>query len=373
MAAEAQATKPSPGSVSFVGLLHEAWRYQVDFWQRSLLFLDTLRERANNMLEHERAGLPPVLGFESETILDARTFERPANYALLRIIPPPGFECVDERKRPVIIIDPRAGHGPGIGGFKQDSEVGIALEEGHPVYFVSFSPDPCPGQTLEDVLYALRRFVIEVGKRHPGQGAPLLYGNCQAGWAVALLSAACPVPTGPAVLNGSPLSYWAGEAGVNPMRVLGGLVGGTWLVHLLADLGNGTFDGAWLVQNFENLNLANALWDKYANLFANIDKERERFLDFERWWNGFYSFSREESRSQTHSQSAPDLRLLRRQHHAAASGAGLDPGCLWQHGGAQGSGSAHRLPPESPCRPFGYLCFGSRGSLRAPGDPRKRG
>lgn len=274
-------------------LFSEAWRYQVDFWQRSVLFLDALRERANNMLAHEQAGLPPVLGFEYETILDARTFERPANYALLRIIPPLGFECMDERKRPVLILDPRAGHGPGIGGFKQDSEVGMALHEGHPVYFVSFFPDPCPGQTLEDVLRALRRFVLEVGKRHPGQ-APVLYGNCQAGWAVTLLSADCEGLVGPAVLNGSPLSYWAGEAGVNPMRVLGGLVGGTWLVHLLADVGNGTFDGAWLVQNFETLNPANALWDKYANLFAQIDDERERFLDFERWWNRFYRFSREE-------------------------------------------------------------------------------
>ena len=33
---------------------------------------------------------------------------------------------------------------------------------------------------------------------------------------------------------------------------------------------------------------------EYANLFANIDKERERFLDFERWWNGFYFLSRGE-------------------------------------------------------------------------------
>jgi Protein of unknown function (DUF3141) len=29
-------------------------------------------------------------------------------------------------------IDPRAGHGPGIGGFKADSEIGVALKAGHP-------------------------------------------------------------------------------------------------------------------------------------------------------------------------------------------------------------------------------------------------
>src|SRR6516225_6160618 len=57
--------------------------YQRDVWERTVLFWDTLRQRANNMLEHERAGLPPLLDFKSETLLDARRFERPVNYALL--------------------------------------------------------------------------------------------------------------------------------------------------------------------------------------------------------------------------------------------------------------------------------------------------
>lgn len=270
--------------------------YQRDLLERTVLFWDTLRVRANNMLEHERVGLPPLLDFKYETLLDARRFEHPANYALLRIteIGDDCWEdCVDLDKPPVIIIDPRAGHGPGIGGFKRDSEVGMAMHEGHPVYFVIFFPEPAPGQTLADVQHALRRFVEEVAQRHPGK-PPVLYGNCQAGWAVTLLSADCEGLVGPAVLNGSPLSYWAGESGANPMRVAGGLLGGAWLAHLTADLGNGRFDGAWLAQNFENLKPEKAIWEKYANLFHRIDSERERFLEFERWWNGFYFLSREE-------------------------------------------------------------------------------
>jgi pimeloyl-ACP methyl ester carboxylesterase len=292
----AASPKPEPTTSARLSAAAEAYAYQVEFWRRSVLLLDTLRVRANNMLAHEQAGLPPLLNFDYEIILDARRFEHPANYALLRITgcgADIAHECERPDARPVIIIDPRAGHGPGIGGFKRDSEVGMALHEGHPTYFVIFYPEPCPGQTLADVLHALRRFVEEVSRRHQGR-PPTLYGNCQAGWAVALLAATHEGLLGPAVLNGSPLSYWAGASDVNPMRLAGGLLGGTWLGHFVGDLGDGRFDGAWLVQNFENLNPANTLWEKNYKLFANIDGERERFLEFERWWTGFYFLSQEE-------------------------------------------------------------------------------
>lgn len=277
--------------------LGEVWAYGIDAWQRSVLFWDVLRQRANNMMEHEDAGMPPVLTFQYEMLLDARRFERPANYALLRITTvgeEHAEDCIDHAKPPVIVIDPRAGHGPGIGGFKRESEVGIALHEGFPVYFVTFFAAPSPHQTLVDVLHALRRFVDEVMARHPGK-TPILYGNCQAGWAAMLVAIHCEGPVGTIVLNGSPLSYWAGESGANPTRLAGGLLGGTWLTNLLADLGDGRFDGAWLVQSFENLKPEAAIWEKYANLYLDVDREEEeRFLDFERWWNAWYSFSREE-------------------------------------------------------------------------------
>lgn len=274
----------------------DPWTYAVDVAQRSVLFWDVLRQRANNMLEHEEAGMPPVLAFQYEMLLDARRFDPPANYALLRITSvgeAHADECIVDAKPPVIVIDPRAGHGPGIGGFKRESEIGIALHEGHPVYFVSFFPAPAPHQHLVDVLHALRRFVDEVMTRHPGK-MPVLYGNCQAGWAAMLVAIHCQGPVGTVVLNGSPLSYWAGTSGANPMRLAGGLLGGSWLTNFAADLGDGRFDGAWLVQNFETLKPESAIWEKYANLFLDIDKEQERFLEFERWWNAWYSFSREE-------------------------------------------------------------------------------
>src|SRR5262249_56104421 len=86
---------------------------------------------------------------------------------------------------------------------------------------------------------------------------------------------------GGVVVGGPPLSYWAGVHGRNPMRYLGGMLGGTWLTAMAGDLGHGIFDGANLVANFESLNPANTYWEKPHHLYANVDSEAPRFLDFE--------------------------------------------------------------------------------------------
>jgi len=272
-------------------------RYAVDTAQRWVLFWDTLRQRGNEFIERTREGLPPVLHFKYEMVLDGRTFERPVNYALVKITPAAGV-TIDPKRRPYVIIDPRAGHGPGIGGFKDDSQVGVALAAGHPVYFVIFFPTPEEGQTMLDVCATEQVFVRKVRELHPDSPKPVIIGNCQGGWAAMMLAASSHEDTGPIVINGAPMSYWGGAwsegEGDNPMRYAGGLLGGTWLASLTSDLGHGKFDGAWLVQNFENLNPANSLWDKYYHLFANADTEPPRFLEFERWWGGFYLMSREE-------------------------------------------------------------------------------
>lgn len=271
--------------------------YAADAIQRGILFWDTLRQRGSHFVETAITGLKPVLHFDYEVVLDAREFPRPVNYALLRIVPPEGV-TVDNKRRPYIIIDPRAGHGPGIGGFKDDSQVGVALQAGHPVYFVVFFRDPEPGQTLLDVCVAEQVFVKTVRGMHPEARKPAIVGNCQGGWAAMMVAASDPESSGPIVINGAPMSYWSGAwqpgEGDNPMRYAGGLLGGTWLASLTADLGNGKFDGAYLVQNFENLNPANSLWDKYYHLFDKADTEPPRFLEFERWWGGYYLMNREE-------------------------------------------------------------------------------
>lgn len=262
--------------------------YLQDCLQRSFLFLDTLLDRGNDYLEHLEQGTPPLLKFAHEVVLDGHDLPQPCNYALLRLQPPAGLP-VDPRARPVVVVDPRAGHGPGIGGFKFDSEVGMAMKAGHTVYFVTFRPEPEDGQTLVTVMDAEARFLEEVIRRHPQCAAkPVVIGNCQAGWAMMTLDAVRPELFGPLMMVGAPASYWAGSSTLNPMRYSGANLGGTWLASLAADLGADRFDGAYLVENFEKLNPANTFWNKYYNLWAGVDQEAARFLEFERWWGGFF-------------------------------------------------------------------------------------
>jgi hypothetical protein len=271
--------------------------YTRDAMERAVLFLDALRRRGNNYTEHLEAGAPALLKFDHALVLDGATLPEPCNYALLQILQPAGV-ALDPASRPVVVVDPRAGHGPGIGGFKADSEVGVALRAGHPVYFVTFRPQPEEGQTLLAVARAEARFLELVAQRHPQcVSKPLVIGNCQAGWAMAGLAAVRPELFGPLILVGSPLSYWAGGDKLNPMRYSGAMLGGAWLAALTSDLGADRFDGAHLVKNFENLNPANSLWGRYYKLWSEVDTEAERFLDFERWWGGYFRMSGSEMES----------------------------------------------------------------------------
>lgn len=279
-------TPSSPPFAWPVATWQQAASYTLDAWQRSILFMDILRQRGNQYFAHMEQAAPNVLQFSGDVLLDGRNLARPVNYGLVRITPPDGV-AVNPRKRPFIVFDPRAGHGPGIGGFKADSELGVAMRAGHPAYFVGFLPRPQPGQTVEDVVMAEIQFVEHVGRLHPdADGKPVVIGNCQAGWQVMMAAALRPDLFGPIILAGAPLSYWAGHEGGSTMRYSGGLLGGSWLTALTGDIGGGLFDGAWLVQNFENMNPANTLWKKQYNVYANVDTEAPRYLEFERWWGG---------------------------------------------------------------------------------------
>src|SRR5207344_2227751 len=143
------------------GLVANAVEYMVDAGQRSVLFLDVMRRRGDQYREQIAKTAPNVLDYSVELIMDGRKLVQPVNYALVRIIPPKGVE-IDLKRRPFVVVDPRAGHGPGIGGFKADSEIGVAMQAGHPCYFVGFLPEPMQDQTIEDIGRAEAIFLEKV-------------------------------------------------------------------------------------------------------------------------------------------------------------------------------------------------------------------
>lgn len=98
-----------------------------DYWrdalQRTLLYADIRRQRGDQYRAHLQESSPNVLNFPSEIVMSGLDLPRPVNYGMVRIIPAED-QPINEFKRPFVVIDPRAGHGPGIGGFKPDSEIG---------------------------------------------------------------------------------------------------------------------------------------------------------------------------------------------------------------------------------------------------------
>ncbi len=268
------------------GIRGPGFEYLLDAAQRGVLFLDLLRRRGNEEIEITSRPLATVLRYDHEILMSGLSLQRPMNYALSRIVPPADV-VIDPVKRPVVVVDPRAGQGPGIGGFKAESEIGDALRAGHAVYFIGFSAVPAPGQTFLDVVEGQVAFFEHVVQLHPDAPRPFAIGNCQAGYQTLMVAMLRPDLFGPCLVAGSPMSYWQGEHGKDPMRYAGGMSGGSWITTLTSDLGNGIFDGTWLILNFDKLNPSNWLWGKQYEVYANIDTGAQRYLGFEKWWGDF--------------------------------------------------------------------------------------
>ena len=222
--------------------------YMVDFAQRSLLFWDTLRQRGNNFIEHERQGLPPVLRFEHEMVMDGRTLERRSTTRCCASCLPRA-STVDPRRRPVRghrsarRTRPRHRRVQGRLAGRRGPSRGSSSVLRH-----VFPRIPSRGRRCSMCVTPSAQFVHRVRELHPDAAKPALVGNCQAGWAAMMLASASPEDIGPVVVVGAPMSYWGGAwregEGDNPMRYAGGLLGGTWLASLTSDLGAGKFDGA---------------------------------------------------------------------------------------------------------------------------------
>lgn len=271
-------------------LFAEGVDYTSDFVRRWVLVLDALHKRSNQALRNTER--EHVLAAPYKMVLDGRTFDKPVNYTLVKLTPPDGF--VQKHARAVMGISPRAGRRAGIAGTMDVSQATVLLELGYEVYWVIFTREPEPGQTIPDTFEAIRAFIELVSERHPHPRGPILVANCQAGWATFFTKLRHPELKFSLIPIASPLSYWAGNRWSVSMRPYAGLSGGALIPAFLSDLGNGEFDGALLAGNFETHSLTNTAFAKIMRALMKVDVERTKFLQMEKWWNWYARLNKEE-------------------------------------------------------------------------------
>jgi hypothetical protein len=81
---------PTPSAESSTSFVARFPEYLIDALQRSVLFLDLLRQRGNEQIEITSRPMATVLSFDHEVLMSGRSLPRPMNYALSRIVPPAG-------------------------------------------------------------------------------------------------------------------------------------------------------------------------------------------------------------------------------------------------------------------------------------------
>lgn len=181
----------------------------------------------------------------------------------------------------VIMIPPNAGH-PGTllsFGFKQ-SIVGAFVENSpNPVYVI----DPKSadwsraGESLDDLILQTDACVDYVG------GRPHLAGFCQGGWQSTIYAAMFPEKISSLYEGGAPNDFW-GDGGkiynlvmTYPMEFFKGLVFS----------GGGVLWGGYMIAGFKDLNSFDRYVKKYADLYKNINDQKElaRSRRFVRWFD----------------------------------------------------------------------------------------
>ncbi len=250
---------------------------------------------------------------------------------------------------------------PGIGGFKANSEIGVGHEGGARLLFhQGFLPEPQPGQTIEDICERQRPLFLEtVIARHPeAEGSPASSATARRDWAVMILAAlSSGICSARSSSPASPLSYWAGVEGPESDALFGRIAGRRLADQRSpGDLGAATSTAPSWYRTSRTRTQRTRCWTKQYNLYSKIDTEAGATSASRRWW-GRHRHAQRAGRCSSSSMSCssatswpageirtsdgtadrpaqhqlPIVRLLRpegRQHHAAAAGAGLDPGPL---------------------------------------------
>jgi hypothetical protein len=78
--APGSAKAPGDAAASSSAVIASWPEYAVDAFQRSVLFLDLLRQRGNEEIKITSRPMATVLRFDHEVLMDGRSLQRPINY-----------------------------------------------------------------------------------------------------------------------------------------------------------------------------------------------------------------------------------------------------------------------------------------------------
>jgi poly(3-hydroxybutyrate) depolymerase len=129
---------------------------------------------------------------------------------------------------------------------------------------------------IDNYLYSVDQCVDELG------GMANIVGLCQGGWLGAMYAARYPKKVNSLTLAGSPIDTDAGEGQIKELAHTYPI---TFFEELVA-MGDGLLKGEFMLQGFKNMHIGKQYFDKYAELYRNIeDKEyRSKFEKFESWY-----------------------------------------------------------------------------------------
>lgn len=179
-----------------------------------------------------------------------------------------------------LILAPYAGHTSQIADYDHGQSLVEAFQQ-HGIDKVAVTDWKSATQHTKDYgidnyLYSVDQCVDELG------GIADVVGLCQGGWLGAMYAARYPKKVNTLTLAGSPIDTDAGEGQIKELAHTYPM---SFYEELVA-MGNGLLKGEFMLQGFKNMHIGKQYFDKYAELYRNIDDQeyRRKFEKFESWY-----------------------------------------------------------------------------------------
>ncbi len=179
-----------------------------------------------------------------------------------------------------LILAPYAGHTSQIADYDQGQSLVEAFQQ-HGIDKVAVTDWKSATQLTKN--YNIDSYINSVDQCVDVLGGIVnVIGLCQGGWLGAMYAARYPEKVNSLTLAGSPIDTDAGEGQIKELAHTYPMS----FYEELVTMGNGLLKGEFMLQGFKNMHMGKQYFDKYAELYRNID-DREyirKFEKFESWY-----------------------------------------------------------------------------------------